>query len=157
MSVWRNVQVERPSSSTSGGQEEEGFGGLVVVGEVVEEAFVVDFIMLFHAAPEVQVRHLFLFHQLFSFVYLHSFKYDVNKYMICLFGEWIFFFFLTYGFPSGPITTPLGTVCGLSASSARMRCSGLASSGCGGSPVMVSIVQRKYCRMGKSMCVFGIS
>lgn len=64
MSVWRNVQVERPSSSTSGGQEEEeGFGGLVVVvvvvGEVVEEALVVDFIMLFHAAPEVQVRHLF--------------------------------------------------------------------------------------------------
>lgn len=151
MSVWRNVQVERPSSSTSGGQEVEGFGGLVVVGEVVEEALVVDFIMLFHAAPEVQVRHLFffLFHQSFSFIYLHSFKHDIYKYMTCLFGEWIFF--LTYGFPSGPITTLLGTVCGLSASSARMRCSGLASSGCGGSPVMVSIVQRKYCRMGKSM------
>lgn len=92
MSVWRNVQVERPSSSTSGGQEEEeeGFGGLMVVGEVVDEAFVVDFIMLFHAAPEVQVRHLFfLVHQPFSFIYLHSFKYDI--YMICLFGEWIFF------------------------------------------------------------------
>lgn len=70
MSVWRNVQVERPSSSTSGGQEEEGFG--VVVGEVVDEAFVVDFIMLFHAAPEVQVRHLFfLFCQPFLFIYLH--------------------------------------------------------------------------------------
>lgn len=83
MSVWRNVQVERPSSSTSGGQEEEeeGFGGLMVVGEVVDEAFVVvDFIMLFHAAPEVQVRHLFFpFHQLFSFIYLHSFKYDIHK------------------------------------------------------------------------------
>lgn len=62
MSVWRNVQVERPSSSTSGGheEEEEGFGGLMVVGEDVDEAFVVvDLIMLFHAAPEVQVRHLF--------------------------------------------------------------------------------------------------
>lgn len=70
MSVWRNVQVERPSSSTSGGQEEEGFGGLMVVGEVVDEAFVVDFIMLFHAAPEVQVRHLFFF----SFIsFFHSF------------------------------------------------------------------------------------
>lgn len=93
MSVWRNVQVERPSSSTSGGQEEEGFGVVVVVGEVVDEAFVVvDFIMLFHAAPEVQVRHLFfLFHQPFSFIYLHSFKHDRYKYMICLFGEWIFF------------------------------------------------------------------
>lgn len=97
MSVWRNVQVERPSSSTSGGQEEEevGFGGLmvvVVVGEVVEEALVVDFIMLFHAAPEVQVRHLFfsLFHQSFSFIYLHSFKHDI--YMTCLFGEWNFCF-----------------------------------------------------------------
>lgn len=103
MSVWRNVQVERPSSSTSGGQEVEGFGGLVVegfgglvvVGEVVEEALVVDFIMLFHAAPEVQVRHLFLFHQPFSFIYLHSFKHDRYKYMIYLFGEWIFFFFLS--------------------------------------------------------------
>lgn len=75
MSVWRNVQVERPSSSTSGGQEEEeeGFGGLVVVGEDVDEAFVVDFIMLFHAAPEVQVRHLFfLFHQPFL-VHLFAF------------------------------------------------------------------------------------
>lgn len=95
MSVWRNVQVERPSSSTSGGQEEEGFGGLMVVGEVVDEAFVVvDFIMLFHAAPEVQVRHLFffLFHQSFSFIYLHSFKHDRYKYMICLFGELDFFF-----------------------------------------------------------------
>lgn len=93
MSVWRNVQVERPSSSTSGGQEEEVFGGLMVVGEVVEEAFVVDFIMLFHAAPEVQVRHLFFpsFISLFSFIYLHSFKHDRYKYMICLFGEWIFF------------------------------------------------------------------
>lgn len=92
MSVWRNVQVERPSSSTSGGQEEEGFGGLVVVvvGEFVEEALVVDFIMLFHAAPEVQVRHLFFFSfiSLFSFVYLHSFKHDPY-----LFGEWGFFSF----------------------------------------------------------------
>lgn len=99
MSVWRNVQVERPSSSTSGGQEEEGFGGLMVVGEVgevVEEAFVVvDFIMLFHAAPEVQVRHLFFpsFISLFSFIYLDSFKHDIYEYMICLFGEWIFFSF----------------------------------------------------------------
>lgn len=81
MSVWRNVQVERPSSSTSGGQEEEGFGGLVVVGEVVDEAFVVDFIMLFHAAPEVQVRHLFfssfisLSH---SFICIHSNKIYIN-------------------------------------------------------------------------------
>lgn len=79
MSVWRNVQVERPSSSTSGGQEEEGFGGLmvvvVVVGEVVEEALVVDFIMLFHAAPEVQVRHLFFFSFIsfsHSFICIHS-------------------------------------------------------------------------------------
>lgn len=93
MSVWRNVQVERPSSSTSGGQEEEGFGGLVVVGEVVDEAFVVvDFIMLFHAAPEVQVRHLFFssFISLFSFIYLHSFKHDIYTYMICLFGCGVF-------------------------------------------------------------------
>lgn len=77
MSVWRNVQVERPSSSTSGGQEEEeeGVGGLVVVGEVVDEAFVVDFIMLFHAAPEVQVRHLFFFSFIsfsYSFICIHS-------------------------------------------------------------------------------------
>lgn len=79
MSVWRNVQVERPSSSTSGGQEEgeeEGFGGLMVVGEVVDEAFVVvDFIMLFHAAPEVQVRHLFFFSFIslsHSFICIHS-------------------------------------------------------------------------------------
>lgn len=77
MSVWRNVQVERPSSSTSGGQE-EGFGGLVVVGEVgevVDEAFVVDFIMLFHAAPEVQVRHLFFSSFIsfsHSFICIHS-------------------------------------------------------------------------------------
>lgn len=104
MSVWRNVQVERPSSSTSGGQEEEeeeGFGGLMVVGEVVDEVFVVvDFIMLFHAAPEVQVRHLFfLFHQPFSFIYLHSFKHDI--YMICLFGEWIFFFLSDLRFSIG--------------------------------------------------------
>lgn len=89
MSVWRNVQVERPSSSTSGGQEEEGFGGLVV-GEVVEEAFVVvDFIMLFHAAPEVQVRHLFF--SLSSAFLIHLFAFIQTRYictyMICLFGE----------------------------------------------------------------------
>lgn len=81
MSVWRNVQVERPSSSTSGGQEEEGFGGLVVVGEVVDEAFVVDFIMLFHAAPEVQVRHLFFFSFIslpHSFICIHSNTIDIN-------------------------------------------------------------------------------
>lgn len=76
MSVWRSVQVERPSSSTSGGQEEEGFGGLMVVGEVVDEAFVVvDFIMLFHAAPEVQVRHLFFFSFIsfsYSLIWIHS-------------------------------------------------------------------------------------
>lgn len=83
MSVWRNVQVERPSSSTSGGQEEEGVGGLVVVvvvvGEVVDEAFVVDFIMLFHAAPEVQVRHLFfLVHQPFL---IHLFAFIQIRYI----------------------------------------------------------------------------
>lgn len=82
MSVWRNVQVERPSSSTSGGQEEEGFGGLVVVvvvGEVVEEALVVDFIMLFHAAPEVQVRHLFF--SLSSAFLIHLFGFIQTRYI----------------------------------------------------------------------------
>lgn len=82
MSVWRNVQVERPSSSTSGGQEEEeGFGGLVVVGEVVDEAFVVvvDFIMLFHAAPEVQVRHLFF--SLSSAFLIHLFAFIQTRYI----------------------------------------------------------------------------
>lgn len=81
MSVWRNVQVERPSSSTSGGQEEEeeGFGGLMVVGEVVDEAFVVvDFIMLFHAAPEVQVRHLFFF-PLSSVFLIHLFAFTQTR------------------------------------------------------------------------------
>lgn len=80
MSVWRNVQVERPSSSTSGGQEEEGFGGLMVVGEVVDEAFVVvDFIMLFHAAPEVQVRHLFF--SLSSAFLIHLFAFIQARYI----------------------------------------------------------------------------
>lgn len=79
MSVWRNVQVERPSSSTSGGQEVEGFGGLVVVGEVVEEALVVDFIMLFHAAPEVQVRHLFF--SLSSVFLIHLFAFIQTRYI----------------------------------------------------------------------------
>ena len=56
----KSVQVERPSSSTSGGQPGlsmscAGFCDTVVVAG---DAFVVDFIILFHAAPEVHVRHL---------------------------------------------------------------------------------------------------
>lgn len=90
MSVWRNVQVERPSSSTSGGQEEEGFGGLMVVGEVVDEAFVVDFIMLFHAAPEVQVRHLF-FSRSSAFL-IHLFAFIQIRYIYDLFIWGVDFF-----------------------------------------------------------------
>lgn len=97
MSVWRNVQVERPSSSTSGGQEEEeeeGFGGLMVVGEVVDEAFVVvDFIMLFHAAPEVQVRHLFF--SLSSAFLIHLFAFIQTRYIYDLF-IWGVDFFLSF-------------------------------------------------------------
>ena len=62
--MWRKVQVERPRSSTSGGQSVRGWVvvEVVVVGAVacvVEEGvFGVDFIIARHAAPEVQVLHL---------------------------------------------------------------------------------------------------
>ena len=53
----RSVQVERPSSSTSGGQSEggEATGAGALVFFPVE-----DFIMAIQAADEVQVRHLVL-------------------------------------------------------------------------------------------------
>lgn len=138
--MWRKVQVERPRSSTSGGQSVRGWVIVEVVvvvdGDVVEDGvFGVDFIIARHAAPEVQVLHL-----------LHiSIPSDIAATAAVAAQS------IAYGFPSGPSTTPLGSVCGFSASSARIRCSGLASNGCGGSPVMFSIVQKKYCRMGKSI------
>ena len=61
--MWRSVHEERPRASTSGGQSEEAvvvsadavvdLGGGLVVGVNVEV-----FIMAFHAAPDVHVRHL---------------------------------------------------------------------------------------------------
>lgn len=53
--LWRSVQVDRPSSSTSGGQSDAG----VVIGTTGLVVLPVeDFIIAIHAADDVQVRHL---------------------------------------------------------------------------------------------------
>lgn len=53
--LWSSVHVDRPSSSTSGGQSEAG----VETGTTgVDFLPVEDFIIAIHAAEDVQVRHL---------------------------------------------------------------------------------------------------
>lgn len=55
--LWRSVQVDRPSSSTSGGQSVAG----VVTGTTgLVFLPVEDFIIVIHAADDVHVRHLVL-------------------------------------------------------------------------------------------------
>ncbi len=55
--LWRSVHVDRPSSSTSGGQSDAG----AVTGTIGFDFLPVeDFIMAIHAADDVQVRHLLL-------------------------------------------------------------------------------------------------
>lgn len=83
------------------------------------------------------------------------------KPMMCMFGSWhrcqyVYFdnrkqaVHRSYGLPSGPSTTPLGSGC-LESPSAFARCSGVASKGWGGSPVAISTVQKKRERMGNSI------
>ena len=60
--LWSIVQVERPSSSTSGGQSEGSGAGSVVVGAraaVAAAGFVDFFIIAIHAELAVQLRQLF--------------------------------------------------------------------------------------------------
>lgn len=52
MRVWSRVHVDLPSSSTSGGHSAGGGGALLAWEDVV------DFIMDFHEAEDVHVRHL---------------------------------------------------------------------------------------------------
>lgn len=59
--LWSIVQVERPSSSTSGGQSEGAGVGSVAVkasGAVAAAGFVDFFIIAIHAELEVQLRQL---------------------------------------------------------------------------------------------------
>jgi hypothetical protein len=64
----------------------------------------------------------------------------------------------THGFPSGPRTTPLGSVFfSFSCCSTRWSCSGEASKGWGGNPVVISTAQRKRDRTGRYSSVMGIS
>jgi len=58
----KSAHVDRPSSSTSGGQSDKVAAGALVAGagtvESLEGAFVDAFIIDIHAAVEVHVRHL---------------------------------------------------------------------------------------------------
>lgn len=54
MREWRNVHVERPRTSTSGGQEEGGCAGAVVE----KGDFVIDLVWEVKSAKELQERHL---------------------------------------------------------------------------------------------------
>jgi hypothetical protein len=64
----------------------------------------------------------------------------------------------THGFPSGPKTTPLGSVFfSFSCCSTRWSCSGEASKGWGGNPVVISTAQRKRDKTGRYSSVMGIS
>ncbi len=63
--LWSIVQVERPSSSTSGGQSKGGFAGSVVAAArpvdaaaVAVAGFVDFFIIAIHAELDVQLRQL---------------------------------------------------------------------------------------------------
>jgi hypothetical protein len=57
------IQVDRPNSSTSGGQSEGAASGVVAgtVGEAVAGRFVDFFIIAIHAAPDVHCLHLLFF------------------------------------------------------------------------------------------------
>lgn len=55
--MWRKVQVERPRTSTSGGQSVGGVVGGVGWGTVVGVVWAL-VMAAFHMAEEVQVRHL---------------------------------------------------------------------------------------------------
>lgn len=143
--------MERPSCSTSGGQsdgiEREVLaveGALVVwtaLGLLLSLEAGAERAMAIHEETEVQERHL---------------EKMVSERLraACNTRE-------TYGFPSGPNTTPFGNVffslsC-LSCCSTRWSCSGEASKGCGGNPVVISTAQRKRDKTGRYSSVMGIS
>lgn len=63
----------------------------------------------------------------------------------------------TYGFPSGPNTTPLGNAFFCSSPLSRCCCSLAASKGCAGIPVVICTAHKNRERIGNWISVMGIA